>query len=280
VIDIQVACPQLNATAGIAAVGPFISTTSAARTVSAPDIDPVDPFAYLIRESELSDYNGRFCTVERTFARIPADQVTTDQRPFSRPPMHDIFSGGVYAVSFDNLQTSWLFSSRMAVTFVSVYTPPTVPLNQAAQVFSALDGNVFTIGDTGGHTSSNAFINPVNITEATIRSLCTSIVGLSVSGDAYSLTISFASGVRYCYTTASDYVSEGSVGSGSVTFRRKVPAVNANQTFVPNTLPAQRIITTAVAHGGTAGDWAVLWNGDRIIGMARVLAVASNTYSV
>lgn len=64
---------------------PYIPTTSATRTVSAPDRDPKDPMAYLVLEEDPKLPNSRTAIVARQFARVPLQQIRTSTMPITKP---------------------------------------------------------------------------------------------------------------------------------------------------------------------------------------------------
>jgi hypothetical protein len=114
----------LQLVAGTSA-GPYIDTTTVARAVSAPDVDLIanpssdlaDPFAYLIAETDPAPVGAaKLVGFTRLYARIPTTQTVYSSRAVQRPIMHDVVSGGSYAVSFDSGVTSHVFTSRAAVT--------------------------------------------------------------------------------------------------------------------------------------------------------------------
>lgn len=77
------------------AYGPYIPTTTAARTISAPDLDDptapaYDPLAYLAAETDPTPL-GLTDLVEtrRTYARIPGTQVVPTSQAFSKPSVSD-----------------------------------------------------------------------------------------------------------------------------------------------------------------------------------------------
>jgi hypothetical protein len=65
--------------------GPYISTTSGAVQISAPDVDPTDPFAFLSNEAAPKNMTSAVGTVERIFARVPVNQIQTISKSITRP---------------------------------------------------------------------------------------------------------------------------------------------------------------------------------------------------
>ena len=77
--------------------GPYIATTTVARTVSAPDLDPgdeineADPFAYLVAEAEQNRDIADTVKVSRLFSRIPATQTRPTSLRISKPSISGTF---------------------------------------------------------------------------------------------------------------------------------------------------------------------------------------------
>lgn len=71
--------------------GPYIPTTTEARTISAPPLDPgdeineADPFAYLVAEAEQNRDIADTVKVSRLFSRIPATQMRPTSLRISKP---------------------------------------------------------------------------------------------------------------------------------------------------------------------------------------------------
>jgi len=77
--------------------GPYVSTTNATRTVSAPNMDPgdeineADPFAYLVAEAEQNRDIADTVKVSRLFSRIPATQTRPTSLRISKPSISGSF---------------------------------------------------------------------------------------------------------------------------------------------------------------------------------------------
>ncbi len=77
-----------------ASAGPYISTTTALRSILAPDLDPgdtvspADPFAYLVAETTplVADFTGRAKFVRR-WARIPKQQIVPCSIALNKPTL-------------------------------------------------------------------------------------------------------------------------------------------------------------------------------------------------
>lgn len=98
---------------------PYISTTSAARTVSAPDRDPRDPMAYLIEESDPDSKTSSKAEVKRILARIPRQQTIHGSRFIQKPDLIGPFpkvSGSSLIVQPEENVPRWVFYTQVPVT--------------------------------------------------------------------------------------------------------------------------------------------------------------------
>lgn len=106
----------MQASAG--ADSPYISTTGAARSISAPDRDPVDPFAYLIDEQR-APFHSAEIKVRRMFSRIPLEQTVPDSQWVKKPDLPGTFpqvSGNALIVKPDPNIPQWVFYTQVAVS--------------------------------------------------------------------------------------------------------------------------------------------------------------------
>lgn len=108
----------------VTAPGPCITTTSASRAVSVPDIDAIanpssdlaDYFSFLCAEPAAAPTGvAGLASFTRTFARIPAPQYKTISKFVDRPVMDDVTTGSAWAVSIDEGVTSSVFTARKSV---------------------------------------------------------------------------------------------------------------------------------------------------------------------
>jgi hypothetical protein len=265
---------------------PYVATTTATRTSAVPDVDGIvnaasafsDDFSYLVAESKLEPIDMLRARVNRRYARIPADQVRYDTRAFPRPPLHDLaLAGGlgtVWAVSFDDLETTTLFFERLS-SGLALSTPdiPTTsnPAHSATQ--AALPGGI-TISLTGAGGSSSF---DTGDSVATIdAALDTAIAANSwkVVRDAYSIRFKVTASLFTVSTGDSRVRIEGSPpGTGAGVYEEIVIAVADSNAASTRTL-------TATGNGGAVGDKAVLWNGNKIVAMAPVVAAATDSFTV
>lgn len=86
----------------IGSIGPAVEALGTIRTVSSPDLDPDDCFAYLVAESEPQPLAGDVVRLERTFTRLPGTQTSYHFESFSRPNMSGLKSGNILAASLDD----------------------------------------------------------------------------------------------------------------------------------------------------------------------------------
>lgn len=90
--------------------GPYVSTTSTTRTVSAPDqertINPnaqaQDPLAYLIEEGDPQEITSAAAVVRRTFARVPRQQVRFSTISLTKPNPVAYFQGNVGTILYQD----------------------------------------------------------------------------------------------------------------------------------------------------------------------------------
>lgn len=92
------------------AVGALIITTTAAVTVSAPDIDTNDPFAYLVDETDpVSVRTDDFATFRRVFARIPAAQTIPASVAWTKPVFPSTSFNSYYISTIDPATTARIY---------------------------------------------------------------------------------------------------------------------------------------------------------------------------
>ncbi len=235
-----------------------------------------DPNAYCLPDGPLQ-WTGvsDLMRFSRSYARLPAPQTIYGSRLFNRPVMHDVFSGGSYAVSFDNGETSHVFTSRKTVSSVGALTGGT-NVAVAAQEFGVLPHTAFSIVDGGAHTSVNYLDDDVSTMQANIEGDLTDLTAVAVSAVPGGITIAWQGKTNWVTTAEQDVTIIGGAGiDGSVTFLANAPTVTDYQA---SAYPLRTINSTA--HGGEAGDWCVLWNGDRIIGMVRVISKTTDAFVI
>lgn len=238
-----------------------------------------DPSAYLISENP-GDLVGiaNLRRFTRTYARIPAVQTTYGSRVIDRPILHNIKSGTSYAVSFDNGDSSWVFSSRKSVSALGApaiaYTTPTnaratighqqitVELNTGTQSFY-LDDTDATIKDA----MSTAFIGST-----------ANAANFYVSRWEYGVYISWA-GVSVALksttiTAAEIEIGDGSIAAGSTSSSGPLVFVTA-----ATTLESIRTVSST-SHAAAAGNRVALYNADRIVALSSVVTAATDSFTI
>lgn len=108
-----------GAQATLGAETPYVSTTTVARTVSAPDRDPVDPLSLLIGEDDLNLFSSERARIRRTFGRIPLTQTVPDSIWVKKPKLPGTFpqvSGDSIIIQPDANVEQWIFYTYKEVT--------------------------------------------------------------------------------------------------------------------------------------------------------------------
>lgn len=164
----------LAAVSGKAA--PYISTTSATRTVLAPPVDPVDPMAYLIAEDEPVLENSTTATIRRVYSRIPREQITPSSLFVTKPDIP-----GTFPQTFGGYI---MFKPIATVASYDAYQPQTVSGDSGAPGTSAT-GGTYTLTFGANTTAAIAY----NATAATVQSSLNALAsitnygGVTVTGD-------------------------------------------------------------------------------------------------
>lgn len=260
----------------LGAIGPYITTTTTSKTISSPDFQvSVDPFAYLAWESDMTIDTIQRASFSRLYSRIPTQQVKYNSALIVRPVMHDIVSGSSYAVTFDDGVTSWVFNSRKTVSVVGDLQGGT-QVAVAGQSFGTLPGTTFTIVDSGGASASPNLNTSAASMQSSLAGALTALTSISVTTVPGSLTVSWVGLVKSVGTTDTTVTMTGGAGQdGSVTFVASAPTV----TDVQGQAVPYRILTST-AHGASAGYLVALWNGNKLVGTTRVIAVTTDTFTI
>lgn len=237
--------------------------------------DPDDVAALLLEESEMEPIGGDLVRVIREFGPVPLAQVRMDMRKFARPSMHDLFVPGglgyVYAVSFDQLVTSHLFFDRKQA---SIGAPAVAYLNVNNEL-SLIGHQQVTVEMDN---SAQSFY--LDDSDATIKNaLSTAVVGnpgnaanFYVSRWKYGIMFSWAGitprlkGITITSTEIS--IGERTINVGTVSSTGPIEIISA-LTY----LTSIRTVSTLLAHGAVAGNRVAFFNGDRVVGMSKVIAV-------
>ena len=260
----------------LGAIGPYITTAGTTKTISSPDFQvTVDPFAYLAWESDLSIDQIQRGSFSRLYSRIPSQQTKFGSALIVRPVMHDIVSGTTYAVSFDDGVTSHVFSARKTVSVVGDLTGGT-QVAVAAQAFGTMPGTTFTIVDDGANSTSPNLNTTAGSLQAALAGALTNLTSVQCTTTNNSLTISWIGTVVSIGTTSTAVTITGGAGvNGSVTFT----ANNAEVTDVQGEAVPYRVLTST-SHGASAGYLVALWNGNKLVGTTKVIAVTTDTFTV
>lgn len=106
---------------------PYISTTTVARAISAPDRDKVDPMAYLIEEDDPNIETSSNGIARRVFSRIPNDQNVPGSMFVTKPDVPGTFPQvfGSYRL-FQPVTTVAAYDSYFAQTVTSDTGAPSV----------------------------------------------------------------------------------------------------------------------------------------------------------
>lgn len=97
--------------------GPYVSTTDATRTVSAPDQDREDPLAYLVFEGDPTIVTSLSQTFRRECIRIPAAQTKSVLVPITRPNGSTVGSAAWPSL----IANSVVFDVALAVSYAPLY---------------------------------------------------------------------------------------------------------------------------------------------------------------
>lgn len=267
---------------------PLIITDGITATVSTPDVDAsvnimlsppnlIDPFAFLIAETDPMQGDALLAGFTRTYARLPGPQAVPSTKYFTRPVMDDVaIAGTAWAVSFDiERRLSWVFYARKDVQSIGVLVLGTTPITES---LSSLPASTFTAIDSGGHTISPGLNAGAATLQAAIASALTSLATVTCTSTPNSLTISWTDGPGYMKsieTASTAVVVSGGIESKTITF-----SSGRTDTEAPNQDPSLRTIN-CTGHGGVVGDRVVFWNADKIIAKSIVMAVVdADHYSV
>lgn len=182
---------------------PYISTTDAARTISAPDRDPEDPFAFLIDEKDPLIVTSERARVRRTFGRIPLQQIVPLQQWIKKPELPGTFPqimGDAIVVQPEANVPRWVFYTRKPIT------------SDSGVPASTVTGGTYTLsfdGDTTGPIAWNANAATVQTALNALPSI-TSFGGVTVTGTpSVGFTVTFAT-----YSAAAATLNTSSLVAG------------------------------------------------------------------
>lgn len=158
---------------------PYVSTTTAARTVIVPDVDTLDPFAFLVQEEDPENATSEQTLVRRLFARVPLTQVVPSSIRLTKPSFSGSLPqqiGNYLANQPDTTQQAFDAYFRQVLSGDS---------GSAAGSGGVLTGGTFTISFDGSTTAALAY----NATPAAVQTALNALTpvlnrgGVIVSGD-------------------------------------------------------------------------------------------------
>lgn len=252
--------------------GPVIVTAGSARTVSVPDLDADDPFAFLLEESPkpemLSSLAARYA---RTYGRLPTDQVVEDSKFFQRPNLDGVSIATHWGVSFDEGESSWVFSARKAIASIALPVRP-VATTSRPLLWPGVTITINGPGSTGFFSTSDGV--------PAIRAAYAAAIGGAGSNAAlilvsptgiYLSNLITANPYAFSCTNANITITGG---PGNVSILPREPETQSS------TAPSSRGLVIT-GHGYSAGANIALWQGAKLVARTRVLTVAdANTITV
>lgn len=167
---------------------PYISTTSATRSISAPDRDKTDPMAYLLEEEEPQMQNSETGIVRRMFGRVPLQQTVPDFRFITKPEIPGEFPQTIGAFL--------VFQPIATVPSYDGYTNLTVLTDSGTVAATYPTGGTYTLTFEGDTTGALNFNDSAGTVETALDLLASVIDrgGVTVTGSynsAGGLIVSF-----------------------------------------------------------------------------------------
>lgn len=255
--------------------GPLVLTTTASRTVLAPDRDAEDIFAYLVSETDQGEYAAGLSRVVREFARIPRVQISYPPRRFiTKPdytpdasetasvaiPYDDSGGGTLVGDAFDYNPYAALGSSYIGVgggiyvestgNYYANYKTPTSP------VYGSATAGTFTLTYKTSTTAALAY----NASNATIAAALNALADVITDGLTLfannNLTLSGGAASLFIYGgTLSTAITMDATGLTVTTSKNPTTSLYSGALYI--TLPTHVTIT---AHGlSTSLDLAVVY---------------------
>lgn len=243
-----------------------LSTYPGDGTISADNV------AYLVNESDPQLVGGAY-SVDRSYCNIPNTQTLWGNRMIDRPSLHDVTASNTYGVSFDDGETSHLFTSRVSVSSVGAIAQITNTTAVPAESFADLPTATFTVKRTSG----GIYVNYLSSPGSSIYSGLPGIAGLEVFASKGSLVINWTAGeVQYVETSANG-VTMSSSSTGVIFSTGNAARTDTESQTVSR---PTRVITTGSAHSGSAGGWLALWNGSKIVATTKAVAASGSSITV
>lgn len=175
--------------------GPYVSTTTASRTISAPPTDfsqngstdtEADRFAYLVAESAPEIFpEGNYWRVTRTYARIPANQTLySGSRYFSLPTPQNTYNAQSQLTAVDFQYNQTLGAGHFQGG--TIYTTGDGKLYEgrtpSASVAGRATAGTFTITYDGATTAAITYNSSAGIIKTAVDGLATTIAdGITVA---------------------------------------------------------------------------------------------------
>lgn len=265
--------------------GTPVSTAATSRTISVPLADTEDVFAFQVGEAKPSLVEGDVIRVMKTFATVPADQLSYGKRSFNRPNLHGLKVGSYYGVSFDDGATSWLFSTRKTISSIQALSDEVTAVTGSSSTTTSgytFPSDVVNFTIAGGGSGTFLLTDSVVTIQAALsgaggnaysiaagsRTMYFNPTILSSTGNIQSLSTTSA-GVSISPTGTAAWQIIGPTSGGST-----VSTVNNTETTA--NLPSLRRILTSAAHSGAVGDHVVFWKSGKIVAMSKAYAVPSS----
>lgn len=250
---LQVATLPTAGATGPALCGPYVSTTTASRSVLSPDVDPKDPMAYMATEANPVLQTSDIATVARKFSRVPLAQAVAGSTPVSKPNIPSSFT---YATrTFDGVSQSVCNSFRFAEQY-SIDGSANVYFDVysyiacvAAQVHAA--GGTFTLTYKTSTTSALNY-NASNTTIAAAVNGLASIIADGITVTVSNLLVSPNNGAIVITKSAGLFLANMSMDATSLTpaaakFADNILSTTSGQQFYLRqtlTMPTTGIVNT------------------------------------
>ncbi len=245
-------------------LGPMVETLGATRTVDAPDLDADDPFAYLATETIPQPVAGDLYRVERTFARLPAQQLTRDYQSFDRPNCSGLRSGSTYAADVDGDRSFRLWTARKSVlgyqTTAGGTTANTLPSGNVTITLSDASSAVFAAN--AGQSSIQSTVNA-------------GIVGVGKLASAQVFTTT--SVITIWISTTVGAATVASVSNPAGTTLEQTGSMIRITAFGTVITPDTKLVYCP-SHGGAVGERVALWNGHVLATTGSVAGISDANY--
>lgn len=150
---------------------PYIGTTDAARTISAPNRDKIDPMAYLVQESDPNPQTSETQTAKRTFSRIPLDQVSGTTQPITKPNPSAFGVAGVLNLVSDNGTNTPLGASALYIDYLWGNNQVFGALKNCTSLITPPTGGTFTVTYKASTTAPIAYNAIGSVVAAAVNAL-------------------------------------------------------------------------------------------------------------